>query len=119
LRAAAPRQEISFIINTNFVDKIEPALLRPRLIDSVELVAGLIANASAARRRVLSQRNAGVPLVLPDLARSGKRGSVDVRHFGMDAAHPPSRVDCVAVVPATLRSKLASFALSLRRSLTK
>lgn len=35
LRDAAPRQEICFIIGTNFVDKIEPALLRPGRIDSV------------------------------------------------------------------------------------
>src|ERR1051326_2612401 len=35
LRDAAPRQEICFAIGTNFVDKIEPALLRPGRIDSI------------------------------------------------------------------------------------
>lgn len=35
LRDAAPRQEICFILATNFVDKIEPALLRPGRIDAV------------------------------------------------------------------------------------
>lgn len=39
LRDAAPRQEICFIIATNFVDKIEPALLRPGRIDAVIPVA--------------------------------------------------------------------------------
>lgn len=35
LRDAAPRQEICFAIGTNFIDKIEPALLRPGRIDSI------------------------------------------------------------------------------------
>lgn len=35
LRDAAPRQEICFVVATNFVDKIEPALLRPGRIDAV------------------------------------------------------------------------------------
>lgn len=39
LRDAAPRQEICFIIATNFVDKIEPALLRRGRIDAVIPVA--------------------------------------------------------------------------------
>jgi AAA+ superfamily predicted ATPase len=34
LRDAAPRQQICFLLATNFVDKIEPALLRPGRIDS-------------------------------------------------------------------------------------
>lgn len=39
LRDAAPRQEICFVIATNFIDKIEPALLRPGRIDSVIALA--------------------------------------------------------------------------------
>ena len=39
LRDAAPRQELCFVLAMNFVDKVEPALLRPGRIDSVVPVA--------------------------------------------------------------------------------
>jgi hypothetical protein len=35
LRDAAPRQQLCFVLATNFIDKIEPAMLRPGRVDGV------------------------------------------------------------------------------------
>lgn len=55
LRDTAPRQEICFVIATNFVDKIEPALLRPGRIDSVVPVT----YPDAFSREAILEQNAG------------------------------------------------------------